>query len=434
MLNLCPEDFFPLDYNLSMPELLIHNTSELLTLAGAPQRGGELGRLEAIPDGAVLIEDETIAAVGSSDDLLRRYPHTPRLDAGGRSVLPGLVDPHTHLIWAGDRAAEFEMRLQGKTYMEIMAAGGGIASTVKATRSADPQDLYEQTRQRALSLFKNGTTSAEAKSGYGLELTSELKQLELLLKLSDEGPLELTPTFLGAHAVAPEYKDRPDEFTALIADQMLPALKDWWPKEAASRLLPFVDVFCEDGAFSLEQTRLILTAAKALGFPLKLHVDEFANLGGATLAAELGAASADHLVKTSSADIRALAASDTVAVALPCTPFGLAQTEYTPAKEIIAANGLLAIASDINPGTAWCESMQFVIALACRYLKLTPAQAVAAATINAAAAIRRDREIGSIEPGKQADLLLLSVSDYRHLAYRFSGNLVQTVIKKGKVY
>ena len=417
-----------------MSNLLIHNTSQVLTLAGSPQRGEDLGRLGIIPDGAVLIEDEKIAAVGASQELLRRYPHAERLDAGGNAVMPGLVDPHTHLVWAGDRAAEFEMRLQGKTYMEIMAAGGGIASTVNATRSADPQELYAQTRARALGMFHNGTTSAEAKSGYGLEITSELKQLELLLKLSDEGPLELTPTFLGAHAVAPEYTGRTDEFTDLIAFQMLPEVKTWWQQHANSHPLPFVDVFCEQGVFDLAQTRRILTAAKTLGFPLKLHADEFANLGGASLAAELGAASADHLVKTSAADIRALAASNTVAVALPCTPFGLAQSEYTSAKEIIAAGGLLAIASDINPGTAWCESMQFVIALACRYLRLTPAQAVAAATINAAAAIQREQEIGSLEPGKQADLLILSVPDYRNLAYRFGGNLVQTVIKKGKKY
>ena len=417
-----------------MPELLIHNTSQLLTLAGAPQRGEDLGHLGMLPDGAVLIEDEHIAAVGLSEDLLRRYPHTPHLDAAGKAVLPGLVDPHTHLVWAGDRTTEFEMRLQGKTYMEIMAAGGGITSTVKATRSADPQRLYEQTRSRALGMFRNGTTSAEAKSGYGLELTSELDQLELLLKLDDAGPLEITPTFLGAHAIAPEYAGMADEFTELICRQMLPALKEWWPQHAGLAPLPFVDVFCENSAFNLAQTRRILTAAKALGFPLKLHADEFANLGGASLAADLDAASADHLVMTSAADIRALAASHTVAVALPCTPFGLAQTEYTPAKEILRAGGLLAIASDINPGTAWCESMQFVIALACRYLKLTPAQAVAAATINAAAAIRRESEIGSLEPGKQADLLLLSVPDYRQMAYRFGGNLVETVIKKGNVY
>jgi imidazolonepropionase len=413
--------------------MLIHSASQLLTLAGAPQRGEDLGRLSIIEDGAVLIQGGEIAAVGKSEDLLQRYPHEEKLDASGKAVLPGLVDPHTHLVWAGDRAAEFEMRLQGKTYMEIMAAGGGIASTVNATRSADPAELYQQTHQRAQGLLRHGTTTAEAKSGYGLELNAELAELEVLLKLDDEGPLEVAPTFLGAHAIAPEYKGREDAFTDLIAEEMLPALKAWWPGHAGSRPLPFVDVFCENNAFTLAQTRRILTAAKALGFPLKLHVDEFANLGGATLAAELGATSADHLVKTSAADIRALAASNTVAVALPCTPFGLAQPEYTPAKEILAAGGLLAIASDINPGTAWCESMQFVIALACRYLKLTPAQAVAAATINAAAAIDRADRIGSIEVGKQADLILLSVPDYRHLAYRFGGNLVETVIKKGSV-
>jgi imidazolonepropionase len=417
-----------------MPNLLIHHASQLLTLAGAPQRGENLGRLGIIPGGAVLIEGDKIAAVGSSEEILRRFPHTKRLDAHGKVVMPGLIDSHTHLIWAGDRAAEFEMRLQGKTYMEIMAAGGGIASTVNATRMDTPDDLYAQTRSRAQGMFRYGTTSAEAKSGYGLELTSELTQLELLLKLNAEGPLEITPTFLGAHAVAPEYTGRTGAYVDLICQQMLPAVKEWWGRQAPSRSLPFVDVFCEEGVFDLAQTRQILTTAKGLGFPLKLHADEFANLGGASLAAELGAVSADHLVKTSAADIRALAASHTVAVALPCTPFGLAQSQYTPAAEIISAGGLLAIASDINPGTAWCESMQFVIALACRYLKLTPAQAVAAATINAAAAINRAGEIGSLEPGKQADLLLLSVPDYRHLAYRFGGNLVEAVIKKGILY
>lgn len=412
--------------------MLIHSASQLLTLAGAPQRGEELGRLGLIEDGALLTQNGEILAVGSSEDLLRRYPHEERFDAGGRAVLPGLIDPHTHLVWAGDRAAEFEMRLQGKTYMEIMADGGGIASTVNATRKANPAELYRQTRARAEGMLRHGTTTAEAKSGYGLELNAELAQLEVLLKLDDEGPLEVVPTFLGAHAIAPEYKGREDAFTNLIVHEMLPKLKDWWPLHAGRRPLPFVDVFCENNAFTLEQTRHILAAAKELGFPLKLHVDEFANLGGASLAAEMGATSADHLVKTSAADIRALAASETVAVALPCTPFGLAQPDYTPAKEILAAGGLLAIASDVNPGTAWCESMQFVIALACRYLKLTPAQAVAAATINAAAAIARAERIGSLEPGKQADLIVLSVPDYRQLAYRFGGNLVEAVMKRGR--
>ena len=414
--------------------MLIHSASQLLTLAGGPQRGAELGRLGEIADGALLIRGETIAEVGPSAELLRRYPDEPRLDARGRAVLPGFVDPHTHLVWAGDRAAEFEMRLQGRTYMEIMAAGGGIASTVRATRAATRAELLAQTRARARAIFRAGTTTAEAKTGYGLEAASELNQLQTLLELEAEGPLEIIPTWLGAHAVAPEYKDDPQAFTDLVSASMLPGLAAWWPAHGGGRPLPFVDVFCERGAFTLAQSRQILAAAKALGFPLKIHVDEFENLGGSRLAAELGAASADHLVKTSPEDIAALAASSTVAVSLPCTPFGLADPAYTPAKAILEAGGLLALASDLNPGTAWCESMQFVLALACRYLKLTPAQALAAATINAAAAVQRADRLGSLEPGKQADLLILSVSDYRHLAYRFGGNLVDTVIKKGRVY
>lgn len=413
--------------------MLIHSASQLITLAGGPQRGSKLGRLGIIPDGALLIEGEKIAAVGTTRDLLAAYPHEPRLDAAGRAVLPGFVDPHTHLIWVGDRAAEFEMRLQGKTYLEILAAGGGILSTVRATRAASLEELKAQTRVRARSLLRHGTTTAEVKTGYGLENESELAQLQAILELDAEGGLEMVPTYLGAHAVAPEFKDDPDGFTAELCEHMLPAARDWWTLHAGGRPLPFVDVFCETGAFNLEQSSRILQRAQALGFPLKIHADEFDNLGGASLAAGLNAASADHLVKTSAADIWALAQSDTVAVALPCTPFGLADPHYTPARDIIAADGLLAVASDINPGTAWCESMQFVIALACRYLRITPAQALAAATINAAAAIQRAERVGSLEVGKQADVIILEVADYRHLAYRFGGNLVQTVIKRGKV-
>ncbi|RPI25806.1 MAG: imidazolonepropionase, partial [Chloroflexota bacterium] len=218
-----------------------------------------------------------------------------------------------------------------------------------------------------------------------------------------------------------------------VCREMLPAVQVWWQAKAPLRPLPFVDVFCETGAFSLEQSRRILETAAGLGFPLKIHADEFDNLGGASLAAELGATSADHLVKTSIEDIEALARSDTVAVALPCTPFGLAEPYYTPANAILDAGGLLAIATDTNPGTAWCESMQFAIALACRYMRLTPAQAIAAATINAAAAIGRAGQVGSLEPGKQADLILLTVPDYRHLGYRFGTNLVEKVIKRGRI-
>ncbi len=413
--------------------MLIHHASQLITLQGGPQRGIDLGRLGLIENGAVLVRGETIAAIGNSDDMIRRYPDEPRLDAGGRVVMPGFVDPHTHLVWVGDRAAEFEMRLEGRTYLEILAAGGGILSTVRATRAASLEKIKSETRERAEMILKLGTTTAEAKTGYGLESASELLQLQALLELNAEGPLEIVPTWLGAHAIPPEFKTDPDAYTDLICQSMLPEVKTWWQMHAPQFPLPFVDVFCETGAFSLVQSRRILETAIRLGFPVKIHADEFDNLGGASLAAELGAASADHLVKTSREDIIALAKGNTVVVALPCTPFGLAEQHYTPAKDILAAGGLLAVASDLNPGTAWCGNMQFVIALACRYLKLTPAQAIAAATINAAAAIQRADRIGSLEVGKQADILVLSVSDYRHLGYQFGTNLVNTVIKRGQV-
>lgn len=414
--------------------MLIHSASQLITLAGGPQRGQDLGRLEIIPDGAVLIHDEKIAAVGTTQQLRSLHPNEPVLDANGKVVMPGFVDPHTHAIWVGDRSSEFEQRLEGKTYMEIMAAGGGILSTVHAVRTGSLERLMAETRPRLWNMFACGTTTAEVKTGYGLRTAAELRMLQALLALNKEGPLEIVPTFLGAHAIAPEFRDRPDAYTELICETMLPILKDWWPHQAPYTDPPFVDVFCETGAFSLEQSRRILTRAQELGFPLKIHADEFDNLGGARLAAELGAVSADHLVTTSAEDIQALAQSSTVAVGLPCTPFGLAEREYTPAREILAAGGLLAIATDLNPGTAWCENMQFAVALACRYMRLTPAQAIAAATINAAAAIGRAQQIGSVEPGKLADLIILNVPDYRHLGYRFGGNLVQAVIKRGRVY
>ncbi len=413
--------------------MLLHSASQLLTITGTPQRGRDLGHLGIIPDGAVLIRDGKIALVGTTDDLRQDYPHEDTLDAMGHVVMPGLVDPHTHLLWVGDRAAEFEMRLEGMSYLEILAAGGGILSTVSLTRQASLQTLMDETRPRLRDMLAHGTTTAEAKTGYGLQTETELRMLQALLLLDAEGPLDIAPTFLGAHAIPPEYKDDPHGYTAHLCSEMLPSIRRWWDAHLSTRPLPFVDVFCETGAFSLEQSRRILETAKSLGFPLKIHADEFDNLGGASLAAALGATSADHLVKTSAADIAALARSGTVAVALPCTPFGLAEREYTPAQAILEAGGLLALASDLNPGTAWGGNMQFTIALACRYLRLTPAQAIVAATLNAAAAINRADTIGSLESGKLADLLILTVSDYRHLGYRFGTNLVQTVIKRGEV-
>jgi len=412
--------------------MLIHSASQLLTLAGGPQRGSDLGNLGLIEDGAVLVRGGLIEAVGPSEALLRAYPNEERFSADGRVVMPGFIDPHTHLVWAGDRAQEFEWRTQGKTYQEIAAAGGGILATVRATRQASLEALIAQARRRAQTMLRYGTTTAEAKTGYALEPAGELRLLQAILALNEEGPLELVPTYLAAHDVPPEYRQDANAYVEMMCNKMLPELRTWWLENVPGRPLPFVDVFCESIAFNLEQSRRILTCARALGFGLKIHADEFDNLGGARLAAELGAVSADHLVKTSAGDIRALASSNTVAVALPCTPFGLADAHYTPARAILEAGGLLALASDLNPGTAWCESMQFVIALACRYLKLTPAQAIAAATINAAAAIGAAERLGSLEPGKQADLLVLEVEDYRHLGYRFGGNLVARVMKRGR--
>lgn len=415
--------------------MLIHSATQLLTMTEKPQRGHDLGQLGIIMDGGVLIRDEKIVATGPSNELRNTYPDEPLLDASGCVVMPGFVDPHTHVIWGGDRAIEFEMRLEGKHYLEILAAGGGILSTVHATRSASIEMLKAQTRPRLLRMFSTGTTTAEAKTGYGLQTATELRLMKALLALDEEGPLELAMTFLGAHAIPVEFKNDPQGYTDLVSDTMLPILQQWWQTHAPQQIdLPFVDIFCEKGAFNLAQTRQILEQAKCLGFPLKVHADEFENIGGVKLAVELGAASADHLVKTSKADILALGGSDTVAVSLPCTPFGLAEQEYSPACEILDAGGFLALATDCNPGTAWNESMQFVIALACRYLKLTPAQAIAACTINAAHAIRRADRIGSLTPGKQADLLVLSVPDYRHLGYRFGTNLVKQVIKRGHIY
>ncbi|MFH1633239.1 MAG: imidazolonepropionase [Chloroflexota bacterium] len=414
--------------------MLIHSASQLLTLAGGPQRGKALGRLGIIENGAIVVRDEKIVAVGRTDELRNAYTDEPTLDAGRCVLMPGFVDPHTHLIWAGDRANEFEMKMSGTPYLDILAAGGGILSTVKATRIASIETLIAQTRPRLLRMFAHGTTTAEAKTGYGLQTSTELRLLKALLALDDESPLELAITFLGAHAIPPEFKDNPQGYTDKVTHTMLPMLKEWWETHAPRLPLPFVDVFCETGAFTLEQSRQILTRAASLGFPLKIHADEFDNLGGASLAAELGAASADHLVVTSDADIAALGKSDTVAVALPCTPFGLAEHHYTPARKLLEANAMLALATDCNPGTSWNESMQFAIALACRYMGLTPAQAIAAATINSAHAIRRSDLIGSLEVGKQADMLILSVSDYRQVGYRYGTNLVKQVIKRGRVY
>jgi imidazolonepropionase len=418
-------------------DLLIHSAAQLLTLSGGPQRGAALGTLNLIEDGAIAITNNLITAVGQTADLLTHYESRITLNASGQVVLPGFVDPHTHAIWMGDRAAEFAMRLAGKSYMEIMNAGGGIMSTVRQTRAASVEQLMDAARPRLRRMLAHGTTTIEVKTGYGLETQAELRALDAIARLHAEGPWTLIPTFIGAHAIPAEYKGREDAYVDLVVEEMLPAVADHWSlitsqSSVISHQL-FCDVFCEDGAFTVAQSRRILERAKELGFGLKIHADEFVGLGGTKLAVELGAASADHLVYTPDEDIAALGQGETAAVGLPGTPFGLGQKDYTPAQKILAANGLLALASDLNPGTTWCESMQMVIALACRYMKLTPAQAIAAATINAARAIRLGREVGSLETGKRADVIILDAPDYRHLGYRYGVNLVRTVIKSGQV-
>lgn len=381
--------------------------------------------------GAVAVHEGTILAVGRTDDLLAAYHPAQTIDAAGKVVTPGLVDPHTHLVWAGDRAAEFEMRIAGATYMEIMAAGGGINSTVSQVRQASLDELVEQTGRRLDRMLRLGSTTIEVKTGYGLDTENELKLLAAIYRLDDEHPVDLVPTFLGAHAVPPEHKGRTDAYVDLVVEEMIPAVAEFALEKRGE--LPFIDVFCEAGVFDVAQSRRIFEAGKAHGMQAKIHADEFEGLGGTKLAVEMGAVSADHLVATPEADIRALGTGNTVAVGLPGTPFGLGHHDYTPGRAIIEAGGALALATDCNPGTAWCESMQFVIALANRYMKLTQAEALAAATINSAFAAGRGERVGSLEAGKQADILILDVPDYRHLGYRFGGNLVQTVVKAGKI-
>jgi imidazolonepropionase len=411
-----------------LADLLVYNASQLLTVAApdGPKRGASMEDLGIIAAGAVAIRDGRVVAVGSSDELLSQVRAARSLDAKRRLVMPGFVDPHTHLLWAGNRADEFEMRIAGASYREIMAAGGGIMSTVRQTRAASVDDLVAQTRPRLDRMLAYGTTTVEIKTGYGLNTQDELKQLAAIRRLQAGSPAKLVVTFLGAHAVPAEYEGRTDEYVNLVIEEMLPAVAD------TDEPPPFCDVFCEEGAFSVDQSQRVLEAAQALGFGLKIHVDEFKPLGGTRLAVELGATSADHLVCTPQDEIELLARSDTIAVALPGTPFGLGHHQFTPARAFIQAGGALAVATDCNPGTCWCESMQLMVALACRYMAMTPAEAISAATINAAHAVGLGSEVGSLEPGKRADLLIVDVPSYPYLGYRFGTNLTHLVIAGGQ--
>jgi imidazolonepropionase len=414
-------------------DLLIEHANQLLTVAapGGPKRGAAMRELGLVADGAVAIAGERIVAVGTTAEVRAEVRSAARrIDARGKAVVPGFVDAHTHVVFAGDRVGEFEQRLEGATYLEIMAAGGGIMSTVRATRAASEDQLVAESAARLRKMLAHGTTTAEAKSGYGLTTADELKMLRAIDRLDAAEPIDLVPTFLGAHALPEEYAGRADDFLELVVGEMLPAVA-----AAHSPALPFVDIFCDEGAFTAEQMVRVLSAAQALGFPLKAHLDEFAALGGTPRAAALGATSVDHLIVSGANDLLALHDHPTtIATLMPATPFGLGLGRYAPARQMIDEYGLaVALGSDLNPGTCWCVAMPFAMALACRGMRLTPAEALVGATLNAAYAVGRGEQIGSLEVGKQADVLILETPDYRHLAYRVGENIVETVIKRGEV-
>ncbi len=418
-------------------DLLIHSAEQLVTCAspGAPKHGAAMRDVGIIPNGAIAISGGEIVAVGTTADLRARFSAAETIDAAGKTVCPGFVDAHTHVVYAGDRVNEFEMRIQGASYMEIMAAGGGIVSTMKAVRAATVDRLVAETRPRLDAMLRLGTTTVEIKTGYGLNTAAELKMLRAIETLAATHPADIVPTFLGAHAVPPEYKNRTDDYVSLVVDEMLPEVAAWWQNSLfVIRHSPFfADVFCEAGVFSREQTRRVLEAGLRHGLTPKLHADEFENLRGVSLAVALGATSVDHLDVTPADEIAVLAQSDTVGVVIPAVNFNLGSTRFADARALVDAGGALALATDINPGSAPCPSIPLVMAIAARYQRLLPAEAMNAATINAAHAVGLGNRLGSLEPGKQADVLILRTGDYRHLAYQFGENLVETVVKRGKV-
>ena len=434
-----------------LPGLLIEHAAEVATLAGGLRMGARMDDAAAIsaPGGdsnheaapAVACWEGRILAAGPRVELLKALegsgyplPRFARLDAGGGTVTPGLIDPHTHLLFAGTREAELILRQRGADYLEILQAGGGILSTVAATRAASEGQLEEHGRRWLAEMLAHGTTTIEAKSGYGLDLPTELRLLEVAHRLGKEGPVEVLPTWLGAHAVAPEFRARPDgteAYVRYLIDEQLPGV-------VAQGRARFADVFCERGVFSPKQARRILQVAARLGLAPRIHADELAPSGGAELAAELGAMSADHLATPSQAGIDALAAAASsgrpvVAVVLPATTWFLMHEEVAPARTFIDRGIPVALATDFNPGTSPTPSLPFVMTVACLTLKLTPSEALAAVTINAAAALGISDEVGSLESGRQADLAVWAVPTHRQIPYWPAADLVRAVIKKGRV-
>jgi len=416
-------------------DLIFHGASQLVTCAsgGKPKRRADMLDAGIIPDGAIAIKAGKFAAVGTRQQIESEWTADETFDAGGMVICPGFVDPHTHIVFAGDRLNEFELKIKGADYLEILAAGGGIVSTVKQTREALFESLVEQSRKRLDKMLSCGTTTAEIKTGYGLDTETEMKMLRVIEELDKTHPTDLVPTFLAAHAVPPEFKGNTDGYVDLICDEMLPAAWAWYKgSHFPAKGVPFfADVFCEKNAFDLDQSRRVLETAASFRFRLKAHVDQFTNLGGSAFSIESHAASIDHLDAISDEEIANLAKSDTIGVVIPTENFSGGKTQFANARKMIDAGCALAISTDYNPGSAPCPSMPMTMAIACRYQKLLPAEALNAATINAAFAIGLGETHGSIEVGKSADLLIIDSSDYRQIAYEFGGKLVRDIVKSG---
>jgi imidazolonepropionase len=410
--------------------LLVEHIGQLVTMRGkVPRVGPSMRELDIINDGAVAVSGETIIAVGPTEQIRRSVSlagNCTVLEAPGAVVTPGLVDPHTHPVFSATREDEFEMRLQGKTYMEIADAGGGIRRSVRDLRTTPGETLKQKTLRRLDRFLSYGVTTIEAKSGYGLSTESELRQLQIIRDLSATHPLEMVPTFLGAHDFPDEFRSNPEGYVQLIIDEMIPAV-------AMDQLAEFSDIFCEKGVFSIDQSRRIQQAAASHGLKLKFHADELTCTGGAELAASMHAVSADHLVYASDDGIRALANSGTAAVLLPGTTFSLGGTQYARARTMIDAGVVVAISTDCNPGSSNSESMPMIISLAAVVLRMTAAEALTAATVNAAHAVSRSDRIGILDKTYQADFVIWDMADYRELPYHYGVNLANTVIKKGRV-
>ena len=409
-------------------DLLIMNAQELVTLDGSnqePRTGDQMKFLGLIHDGALAIQDSKIVAVGKTEEILRRFEAENMIDAQGRTILPGFIDPHTHLVFSGSREEEFQMRLDGASYMEILEAGGGILETVHKTRKSSLGELVDDGLKTLNIMLEHGTTTVEAKSGYGLTVKDELKLLHAIDRLNSQHVIDIVPTFMGAHTIPHEYKETPEKYSDLVIEKMIPLVSE-------KKLAAFCDVFCEKGVFNISQSRRILSAAKKVELKPKIHADEMSTFGGTELAADIKAVSADHLLFSSTKGLKAVAQQKVMAVLLPAAAFCLMIGRYADASKMMRLGVPIALGTDFSP-TCWIENQQLIIALACRFMKLTPAEAIVATTINAAHAIDKEMEIGSLEIGKKADIIICDMPNHNFLGYRFGVNLVNQVIKNGKL-